>query len=321
MRHLLTIVLPTYNRKSYLAQTLALFEPQVRRNAEEVTFIISNNASDDGTAGFLEEMYSKYPFFEYRNFTDHVDVGVSISRTCDLAETEYVLMWGDDDYPFPYTVDVILDTIKSHPDVSLIHYNRLHGKDAGIGMRELSMQQTIIGNGKENRLSVKECIDKYILDMSFLTTNVFKRSYWVNNKELDCSLHYGYEFLGKILYGMEKDYAVYIEFPLCLQRLPITRSWMQRSPLFRFIGIPNMYRDFQQWGLTDDAKSLWMRQGNTISQFIAVLSQTSMYKSVYRPLFKEICSHQYTIGRKIVAFFFIYLCPGSLSKMIRRMMY
>ena len=304
-----------------MAQTLRLFESQVKRNAGEVRFIISNNASDDGTAEMLDELHDKTPFFDYKDFKDHVDVGVSIARTCDLAESEYVLMWGDDDYPFPYTVDIILDTIKLHPEAALIHYNRLHGRDAGFGMKDLSMQQTVIRDGLEHIITVKECIDKYILDMSFLTTNVFKHSYWINNKDLDCSLHYGYEFLGRMLHGMENEKAVYIEFPLCIQRLPATRSWMKRSPLFRFIGIPNMYKDFQKWGLCNDAKSLWMRQGNTKHQFLAVMSQASLYKSDYKPLFKEICTHQYTYGRKIVSFFFIYLCPSFFYKCIRKIIY
>lgn len=321
MGKILTIVLPTYNRKDYLVQTLALFEPQVKRNAGEVRFIISNNASDDGTDAILEDLYGKSPFFDYVNYKEHVEVGLSIYRTCDLAETDYVLMWGDDDYPFPYTVDIILDTLKAHPEVSLIHYNRLHGKDAGCGMKDLSMQKAVIGSGIERVIPVKKCIDNYIMDMSFLTTNVFKKSYWDSNKDLDCSLHYGYEFLGRILHGMKDDNAVYIEFPLCIQRKPAYQKWVTKSPLYRFIGMPNMYKDFEKWGLTDDAKALWMVHGNRFDDFLAVISQAAFAKSMYRPMFREIISHEYTFLRKAICFFFIFLCPEWLSRLARGIKY
>lgn len=321
MARLLTIVLPTFNRRDYLEQTLALFESQIKRNNDRVRFVISNNASDDGTAEMLEKFHFKSPFFDYVNFSDYVDVGLSITRTCDLADTEYVLMWGDDDYPIPYLVDYILDCLIKYPDTALIHFNRLYGRDNKMEIKELSVQYNKICYCPVHQLSVKECVNNFILDMSFLTTIVFKRSYWENNKGLDCSKHYGYEFLGHILHGMGREKALYIDYPMCIQRKPAMRSWMQRSPLFRFIGIPNMYNDFEKWGLTDNAKDLWMRQGNNQTQFMAVISQASMYKNVYRPLFKEICSHQYTVARKIIAFFFIFLCPSWLYKVVRRMKY
>jgi len=320
-KKLLTIVLPTYNRKHYLIQTLALFESQVLRNSEEVRLVISNNASGDGTIEAIEAIHKESPFFDYVNFQDHVDIGISITRSNDLAETEFVMMWGDDDYPFPYIVDVLLATIKAHPEASLIHFNRLHGRDAINGMTNIAMQNNVIGDGKEHTITVKECVDKYILDMSFLTTNVFRRSYWVQNKDLDTSKHYGYEFLGRMLHGMEEETAVYIEFPMCIQRMPATRSWTEKSPQFRFIGIPNMYKDFEEWGLTDNAKELWMKQGNTSIQFLALISQAALYKKYNRPLFREICSHQYSFARKIIVFFFIFLCPAWMYRLIRKIKY
>lgn len=320
-KKLLTIVLPTYNRKHYLIQTLALFESQVLRNSEEVRLVISNNASDDGTTEAIEAIHKESPFFDYMNFQDHVDIGISITRSNDLADTDFVLMWGDDDYPFPYLVDYLIDCIKKSPDVSLIHFNRLHGKDIHKGMCDITMQKSIIGDGKVKEITVRECIDKYILDMSFLTANVFRRSFWEANKAIDCSKHFGYEFLGQILHGMKDEKALYIEFPMCIQRVPATRSWMEKSPLFRFVGIPNMYKDFEKWGLTNDAKTLWMKQGNTTSQFMAVMSQTSLYKSYYRPIYNDIVKSQYTIGRRILTFFFIFICPAWAYKIIRRMKY
>lgn len=321
MSELLTIVIPTYNRKDCLVQTLELFKSQILRNSDKTKLLVSNNASDDGTKELLGNLHKDNPFFDYINWDDHEDIGVSITRSNDLAKGEYILMWGDDDYPFPNVVDSLLENIEKHPNVALIHFNRLRGLDLRHGMKNIEVQNNTIGSGQGCEMSVKECIEKYVLDMSFLTTDVFRREFWEKNKEIDCSKHYGYEFLGRILHGMDKEKALYIEFPMCIQRMPAMRSWMLKSPLFRFIGIPNMYNDFEKWGLVEDAKALWMKQGNTKNQFLVVMFQASMYKDYYRPLYKEIISHQHSFDRKAMAFFFIYLCPGWLYKVVRKMKY
>ena len=239
----------------------------------------------------------------------------------DMAAGEYVLMWGDDDWPFPFFVDCILDSIKRNPNVDLIHYNRLAGRGNNGGLKGLFVQNTTISQGAEEELTVKECIDSHILDMTFLTTNVFRREIWMHNKNVDCSDHYGYEFMGHMLHGMDKSLALYIDYPLCIQRKPETRSWMSMSPKYRFIGIPNMYKDFEKWGLVDDADDLWMRQGNRKKEFIFIISQASLYKNENRPLFKEIISHQHSLWRKIVAFFFVFLCPSHLYRFFRKLIY
>ena len=317
----LSIVIPTYNRKALLLDTLSVFESQIKRNSDVVELLISNNASTDGTGEALDQLHQNSPFFRYVNCTNHVEVGESITRANDMAAGEYVLMWGDDDWPFPFFVDYILGCINRNPNVDLIHYNRLAGRDNNGGLKDLYVQQNTINRGLESTISVKECINAHVLDMTFLTTNVFRRKMWTQNKNIDCTKHYGYEFMGHMLHGMNNSTALYIDFPLCIQRKPATRSWMSKSPKYRFIGIPNMYEDFEKWGLIDDAKSLWMRQGNRNKEFFLLISQASLYKKENRPIFKELISHQYSLWRKIVAFFFVFLCPSGLYKIMRNLIY
>lgn len=52
---LISIVLPTFNRKEYLKLTLDCFLDQVNRNANDISFCVCNNASTDGTDSFLEK--------------------------------------------------------------------------------------------------------------------------------------------------------------------------------------------------------------------------------------------------------------------------
>ena len=93
---------------------------------------------------------------------------------------------------------------------------------------------------------------------------------------------------------------------------------MNKSPYYRFIGIPNMYEDFEKWGLIDSAKDLWMSKGNTTREFLSIMSQTSVYKKEYRPIFRQMIKHQYSFSRKALTFFFIFMSPSWLYKMARK---
>lgn len=319
---LLSIVIPTYNRKEYLKETLDAFKFQVERNRDMVEMIVCNNASTDETACFIEEYFAENPFFKYKNFTEYVEVGISISRSNESAIGKYILMWGDDDLPAPFLIDSLLECIEKNPNVSLIHYNRLVGKDGNVQwFNQVRIQCNKIACRFITYPSIKDLIETHILDMSFLSSIVFLNQLWKENVNVDCRRHYGYEFLGRILYHMNGRETAYINYPMCIQRKPVTRSWMEDSPKFRFIGIPNLYRDFEKWGLIEDADELWEKQGNSFRDFIVIMSQTSLFKHKYRGLFGEMLKSQKTMTRKVITFFFIYLCPAILYKWIRNILY
>jgi len=316
---ILSIVIPTYNRSNYLKETLNYFSCQVHRNLNHVNLIVCNNASTDDTNKALESLYKKDGFFEYKTFNTHVSIGDSISRANETANGDFVLMWGDDDIPSPFLVDYLLYIIEIYPNIGIFHFNRLEGKDYHTkGITNLSVLKKEYGDGIIEYSSVKDFFNKYILDVTFLSSVMFKKEYWIRNKELDCSKHYGYEFLGHIFGNMKDEHLIYIQFPLCIQRRPLEKVWLNKSPFYRFIGIPNMYNDFEKWGLIYSAKKLWITTANTFQVFLKIMPQTSMYKKEYKPIIKEINSHQYSYLRKLLTCFFIYIFPGYLYKLIRR---
>ena len=318
----LSIVLPTYNRANYLALTLDAFVQQLNNHKGDVSFTICNNASTDDTLNVLKAYKEKWSFFDYINFEEHVSIGYSLSRAVDQADGEYVLLWGDDDLPAPFMISALLETIHQNPGVSLIHFNRLVGLDNDVTMiNKLTVINNNIGWGVSHYDNTNDFLNKYVLDMTFMSSFVFKKDCW---GDADTEKHYGYEFLGKILYevGRKKPVnIVYIQYPLCIQRKPFNRPWMNKSPYYRFVGIPNMYEDFEKWGLIDSARDLWMNKGNTKRDFLAIMWQTSVFKKEYRPIFKEMIRHQYSFGRKALTFFFIYISPAWLYKSSRKIFF
>lgn len=316
---IISIVIPTYNRRKYLEITLNAFTLQIIRNLDKVELIVCNNASTDGTDEFLIKYSQKNIFLHYINFTNHVDVGESILRSNDEAIGKYILMWGDDDLPAPFLIDILLDTINRFPNICLFHYNRLCGQDYYIhSLNKVKLLNTSLSCEAFHELTVNNLIQSHILDMTFLSSILFLNKTWKSNRFLDCSNHFGYEFLGHILYGLEGMKALYINYPLCIQRKPITRTWMENSPKYRFIGLPNLYKDFERWGLIRNAEVLWEEQGNSFRDFIIVMSQTCLYKKKYSKLLFKMLESQKKISRKILTFIFIFLIPASVYNFIRK---
>lgn len=313
----LSIVLPTYNRKDYLAQTLDAFSEQMRQYQNDVSFIVCNNASTDGTDSMLADIQAKYPFYEYVNFTEHVSVGYSLSRAIEQARDEYVLMWGDDDMPAPFMLSILLSTLNDYQNIGILHFNRLVGYDNQVTtINKISVVQNDLGWAPLEYKDMNSFLSKYVIDLTFMSSFVFKKSMWGGVKT---DTHYGYEFLGKILHEYNNNNKlIYLQYPLCIQRKPYNRPWMNKSPYYRFIGIPNMYADFEKWGLIESAKDLWMKKGNTTREFLSIMSQTSIFKSEYRPLYKEMVKSQYSFARKALTFFFVFISPAWLYKLIRK---
>ena len=60
-KRLLTIIVPTYNRKESLAKGLEALIPQVERHKDQVSLYVSDNCSDDGTAEVVGGFLARYP--------------------------------------------------------------------------------------------------------------------------------------------------------------------------------------------------------------------------------------------------------------------
>lgn len=102
----ISIVVPTYNRKDYLLRTLE--------------FISSYNFGTvivvDGTPGLdsTEEVASKFPNVTYI----HSELGfvTRIAMTIPLVKSEYVALWGDDEYWLPSFFCNAMEFLSNNPD-------------------------------------------------------------------------------------------------------------------------------------------------------------------------------------------------------------
>ena len=91
---LLTILIPTYNRRFYLEKTLSNLLSEIRLGEieENVNILIGDNCSTDDTKRYLKESGLEF-------YTNHKNEGITGNITIGLSkiDTPYVWIFGDDD--------------------------------------------------------------------------------------------------------------------------------------------------------------------------------------------------------------------------------
>ncbi len=96
MQSLLEILIPTYNRKNYLRDTLeALTAPE--SPVRNLSITILDNASTDGTSQLVQEYKSKYPNIKHIRRNQNVGGNANIARAFEEATHEYFWILADDD--------------------------------------------------------------------------------------------------------------------------------------------------------------------------------------------------------------------------------
>ena len=194
-RKVLSIVIPTLNRYEYLKRTLFFIIPQVQKNIDKVELVICCNSSKDKTDEYVKNLQLQYPFIKYKYFDEYVDVGQSLIRSVNEATGEYVVLWGDDDIPFPSFTDTILEIIEKNPNVGIIHCNRLAGKDTKYGLRDLSVSEKIFKQEDEGLYSIEKFVERFTIKLGFISSLVFRMDGWMKGTSYYNNQYFGYEHL------------------------------------------------------------------------------------------------------------------------------
>lgn len=108
----ISIAIPTYNRSSFLKETLASILPQMRPGVE---LVISDNGSTDNT---LESLKS-YPQIRVVGFENNEGIDHNIVNVIKHSLGKYVFLFSDDDLLLPGSLDKILEEIEKTSPVML----------------------------------------------------------------------------------------------------------------------------------------------------------------------------------------------------------
>ena len=128
----LSIVVPTYNRASFLETTINCFVDQIIANKleNEIELIISNNGSNDDTRLFINKAKTQHSFIQGFNQSHNLGVSKNIEFLLDKATGEYIWICGDDDLLRDGAITQILKCIgEQQPNFILINTTNIISLD------------------------------------------------------------------------------------------------------------------------------------------------------------------------------------------------
>lgn len=177
----LTICIPTYNRKIYLTNQLLFLYKQVSKNndiLDFVEFIVSDNASNDGTHEILKELQEKYKFFKYHINTSNLGLIGNVNLLLNLSQTEYVWFISDDDKIRDGVIEEILKIINTNQP-SFIFINYILNKNKAY--------RGTTGYRTDSRKAALEIFREQYGSLVFITACVYKRVHLLEIKNFQMS--------------------------------------------------------------------------------------------------------------------------------------
>lgn len=125
MNKMLAICIPSYNRASFLKDTLQNLVPQTSPFA--IPIYISDNASTDDTEKVVKDAQLAYPFIFYSRNESNLGLDKNVEIALKMSESRYSWLLGDDDRPVEDGVKKILEIIdqRSYDAIIINGLNRI----------------------------------------------------------------------------------------------------------------------------------------------------------------------------------------------------
>lgn len=308
----LSIIIPTYNGDKYLSQNLRTLIPMMKEcDSEEVELIISNNASTDNTDEIIQSALKEYPLIKYIKRETNIGAMPNFSESVKESSGRFVFLLGDDDILMPGFISNILTIIKKHPDISLIHWNRI---DYVEKTQNTSLYNTIIDL---KGLSFYETLSSFLQDhatMDSMSTVLFSKSCWDNGEKFVKEEYYGYFWYSRIIFGAINGKFIYSFFPLVIQRHPLKQTWFKNQALYT-AGLFNLYRDLDTYCPGIYNYLINHHALASYSYFVSQMYVIANNKSYYKDKYAIIKQHM-SRGRRVFCYLVIFVFPKSLSKVI-----
>lgn len=154
---ILSILIPTYNRRSFLETTVETFISQITEGQFEdvVEIVIGDDASSDTTEDYLKKLTAMYPYI--RSYTNSPNMGVSanIEKLVDTAMADMIWLFGEDDLIKPSTLKVAIERILTNePNVILFNTVNMLSTD------DKNLNYTVVGD-KRLRIDRDEYFEVY----------------------------------------------------------------------------------------------------------------------------------------------------------------
>ena len=174
----LSLCIPTYNRATFLDETLRSIVDQATENVE---IVISDNASEDDTESVVERYQKIFPRIFYHRQPQNMGIDYNLLKVVELAHGEYCWLFSSDDVMKPGAISKILNVIQSEYEIYLCGFT-----DCSLDMRvrgdffisRIDTESVFNLSDKEERLRYFRMAEKTPAFFSFCSSLIVSKSRW-----------------------------------------------------------------------------------------------------------------------------------------------
>ncbi len=271
MNHLVSVIIPTYNRASTIKQSIDSVLNQTYSNIE---IIIVDDASTDNTSTLMDEWYGDIDNIIY--IINDCNLGPAASRNVGVsyASGEYIAFHDSDDVWLPDKLSIQMNYLSSQTDCEIVYTPYIHQQIDGVTTTvPLEANFSILENTKN--------IFPYLLECPLISpiTLVMKKSIFVNLGGYNENL-YSFEDYEFSLRLAKYNKVGFVKEPLAIayQSENGVDSRFPQKLITYFYILENFSDDFLKYNLLENT--------------LATLLQVS-YKSNYFNIFME-CAQKLT---------------------------
>lgn len=185
---LLSICIPTYQRKIELESLILSITSQPNVDWNEIEVIISDNHSTDGTKDFLQTLTDN-PIFVIKLNEENIGMVPNWKQTIQLAKGEFIWLVGSDDLLVDNTLNDLLLTIKANKTLDLFFLNNFKWMPSEDFKKTYKFHEiSNIEKECENEIServqtISSLIDRRVDAFTAIYTLIMKQNHW--RKALD----------------------------------------------------------------------------------------------------------------------------------------
>lgn len=308
---LLSLVVPTLNRRGLLEITLNSLLIDIEGFESDVEFVVVNNASDDNTLEFLNEWSIGKPV-RIASFDKRVNIDESFQRCVDITTGRFINIFGDDDLPIPGFISRTIDLIKKSPDVDIFYYNRLIGD---INLKEIGeLAHPNYGVGDE-RYPTAVFIARFTHWPGFISSLIFSRAAWISGEAFYSDNYIGYKFLARIYAGCAGRQCIYAGIPALIQRRG-KQVWKKEWPRYWLVNMPKLLNDLDHAGITNDALNSWSKNEVTSKRLAIDCLVAKAYDYSASDIFWTEAAKFQPAFRRILLKAVQFLLPTTIAKVL-----
>ena len=120
MKKLVSIILPTYNGKRFLRESI---ESVINQTYKDWELIVVNDCSTDNTLQIIEEYAQKDNRIKYITNEINSKLPQSLNNGFKLAKGEYYTWTSDDNKYYPTAIEEMVQFLDINNDVDLVSFN------------------------------------------------------------------------------------------------------------------------------------------------------------------------------------------------------